>query len=1193
MKNLTKILLTVIVFFSLQIINAQISFFESVVDSTAYNISDAIAVDLDGDGDQDLVYESNPFSWSKNTDGEGTMGDVQIIDDNRSINKLKFGDIDNDGDFDLIVLGYNIAANTIDLGWYENLDGFGNFSSIQIIANANFSDLDINDLDGDSFVDIVITSEYDGKIAWYKNVGSGLFGAEQLITYASVSSTYYFLSVATGDLDNDNDIDIVYVPYGSINSAIYWVENSDGNGAFTTTNLIGGNSAIGTYDINLVDFDQDGVVDLYTENYYYKNNGLGVFNFEDTFNTAYDNISNGKAIDVDGDTDMDMVFFVDNYDSWHSNDGVLIWFENTDGLGTFSEEQIIKDVNFTGADVINNAIGYAKFNIADLNGDGYQDLVCLNVDGYEVSWFENENDSDIFGASNEIINTIKGINDFHSADIDSDGDEDIIFISGSNDTVGWYENLDGNGAFGEQQIISVEGNTFSTLKIADIDSNGSLDIVVSSSRDDTIWIYKNSNGLGDFILHQSVINSSESSRGMKLFDVDNDNHIDIVMLENYGDKMVWFKNTDGQGNYSAEQVITEDIDDLDDYNFSDLDNDGDLDIVINFPFSWLENLGYNGNFNPPQIIETPETIDRLKTFDVDSDGDNDILVKFSPGLGWFENTNSQGNFGIYHIIYGASYSDLELIMDIDNDGDLDVVYQKYLGDITEREINWLNNNQGNFSFPILLDETDRVSVFAAGDLDGNDKNDLLYATSESSNSTGKIGWYRNLGILENQITGSITYDFNDNGCDVNDILVGNTLVASYINGFYFATYSQPNGTFELDVSQGVLYTSVTTNSNFTAAPNFFISDFENTGEVDNTAHFCLTAVSSINDFSIGIYPSQNDPRPDFNTVYQLVYSNIGATQLSGSLSFQFDDSKLNFLNASETVTSQTTNTLTFDFADLNPFETRTIDLEFNVFTSPTTNIGDELIAIATINPISGDETEEDNVFTLEQTVIGSYDPNDITVLEGDQILIEDADKYLHYLIRFQNTGTASAINVNVEHVLDDKLDWTTMQLESFSHTGRVEIFNETEVSFIFDNINLADSTNDETNSHGFIAFKIKPKSDVEVGDIISGLADIFFDFNPAITTNTVSTEFVEPLSVDEFSGQSIQLFPNPATDKLEIISNTIINKLSVNDINGRQFRDIKISSLDYSLDVSGLSTGVYFLEIHSGGKKSTKKFIKN
>ncbi len=233
------------------------------------------------------------------------------------------------------------------------------------------------------------------------------------------------------------------------------------------------------------------------------------------------------------------------------------------------------------------------------------------------------------------------------------------------------------------------------------------------------------------------------------------------------------------------------------------------------------------------------------------------------------------------------------------------------------------------------------------------------------------------------------------------------------------------------------------------------------------------------------------------------------------------------------------------------------------------------------------------MFTLEQTVIGSYDPNDIAVLEGEEIFIEDADKYLHYLIRFQNTGTASAINVRVEHVLDDELDWSSMQIQSLSDIGRVEIANETDVSFIFDTINLPDSTNDEPNSHGYIAFRIKPKSDVEIGDVFSGVAAIYFDFNPPIITNTVTTTIVEPLNVEEFNSESVNLFPNPAKDKLEITSNQIITNLILIDINGRVLKSIAISNNDYSLDISSLSKGVYFLEVESGASKSTKKFIKN
>ena len=89
----------------------------------------------------------------------------------------------------------------------------------------------------------------------------------------------------------------------------------------------------------------------------------------------------------------------------------------------------------------------------------------------------------------------------------------------------------------------------------------------------------------------------------------------------------------------------------------------------------------------------------------------------------------------------------------------------------------------------------------------------------------------------------------------------------------------------------------------------------------------------------------------------------------------------------------------------------------------------------------------------------------------------------------------------------------TFQLESSSHDNRVEIKDGNQVAFIFDDINLPDSTTNEPASNGFIAYRIKPKSDLLVGSMIFNKADIYFDFNPPIETNTVITEIIEPVSV--------------------------------------------------------------------------------
>ena len=683
--------------------------------------------------------------------------------------------------------------------------------------------------------------------------------------------------------------------------------------------------------------------------------------------------------------------------------------------------------------------------------------------------------------------------------------------------------------------------------------------------------------------------------------------------------MVWYENIDGLGAFSSYQIIGSSLYNPNNVETSDIDGDGDLDVIasaIGDQWSenddiivWFENIDGQGNFGSEQIISTSAiSTSNLHFSDIDSDGDMDLItteprnlyLSIDGKVAWYENTDGQGNFGLKQIILTDNTVNpmKAYAKDVDGDGDMDVIsVSRYIfsssNGNSEDKVFWLENIDGMGSFgseQLITSDLNFIVSLAVNDINNDGVLDILSASGDGN----KIVWFKNLGIQLNEINGNLNLDINSDDCISSDVNISNLLIETTDGNGSLSTISLENGFYQLFPDEGNYTTSIVSQlpNYYTSNPLSQISNFVGIGNTD-TIDFCIEPTGVYNDLNISVYPSINDPRPGFDTTYQIVYKNIGTTQLSGFVSFEFDDAKLQFLNASETVTSQTANTLNFDFTDLNPFETRTIDLEFNVFAPPITNIDDVLVSTATINPVSGDETEDDNVFELNQTVIGSYDPNDITVLEGDEIFIEDANKYLHYLIRFQNTGTASAINVNVEHVLDDNLDWTTMELESLSHTGRVEIENQTDVSFIFNNINLPDSTNDEPNSHGFIAFKIKPKSNVQVGDIISGVADIYFDFNPPIITNTVNTEVVESLSIDEVSAEIVKLYPNPAKNTIQMTSNQVIESLMVIDINGRVLQTLEILTTDYSLDISNLSKGVYFIELLSGESKSTKKFIKN
>ena len=256
-------------------------------------------------------------------------------------------------------------------------------------------------------------------------------------------------------------------------------------------------------------------------------------------------------------------------------------------------------------------------------------------------------------------------------------------------------------------------------------------------------------------------------------------------------------------------------------------------------------------------------------------------------------------------------------------------------------------------------------------------------------------------------------------------------------------------------------------------------------------------------------------------------------------------------------------------------------------------LGDDLLNFtATINPVAGDETPVDNVSELHQTVVNSYDPNDKTCLEGKTISPSEVGEYVHYVIRFENTGSASAVNIVVKDVIDvAKYDVRTLipLLGSHSYVTRIRDINTVE--FIFENINLPF---DDANNDGYVAFKIKTQPTLVVNDTFENNAEIYFDYNAPIITNVAQTT-VAILGLADFTiDNSIGIHPNPAKSIVYIQGQHNLKEITVFDINGRVLNSISVigTQLEKELDVTELTQGIYFIRVVSNKGQFVSKLIK-
>lgn len=438
----------------------------------------------------------------------------------------------------------------------------------------------------------------------------------------------------------------------------------------------------------------------------------------------------------------------------------------------------------------------------------------------------------------------------------------------------------------------------------------------------------------------------------------------------------------------------------------------------------------------------------------------------------------------------------------------------------------------------------------------------------------------------NTVSGIVRFDVQNNGCTVDDEPMPNFQVAMSTGNAIQYAFTDANGQYVFEnVQPGV---SVVWASGFpqgmTPFPTAMTLNIGQSNET-HTVDFCLQGPA---EFDGGLYMfANNGARPGFPAYYTLVVQSQGSGVINGQVTMTFDDVRLNYISSSPSA-SQVGNTLTFSIDDVQPFQNLYIPITFHVETPPTAMAGNIIYFEASLSLAQDDSNLLNNDYGLTQVLVDSYDPNDKTVHETGFYAANTQD-YLHYVVRFQNTGTADAINVRIEDQLDQNLDWSTFRPVASSHPNSVTIDGNGKVTFNFPNINLPPEQDDEPASHGYVFYKVKLKSGLTVEDDIFNTAEIYFDFNDAIVTNTVFTDLIDLLGTPNLDKDRLALYPNPASNSFNIVTDVPVG-FSITDAQGKTIAKGIVSGHE-PIDVSPLQSGLYFVRISADGANFVRKLI--
>jgi hypothetical protein len=737
------------------------------VGTSADTVWAAALGDLDNDGDLDAVTGSGTgedfeiIVWQNDSTpftGGWTSSDV----DNTSapVRSVALGDLDNDGDLDLVV-GTSFAGGNAEIAAWENqgVPFGGGWTGPNVVSHASSSvdSLALGDLDNDGDLDLAADDAFD--ISAYENDGDPFGGQWSSANLGVSADTVY--DVALGDLDNDGILDVVSASEeGEDFEMIAWRNNGDPlGGLWQQTDMA---AISGTpFQLAVGDLDNDGDLDATVAG----DEGLRVLQNDGTpFGNAWAGLllaDSGTAnrvglADLDGDGDLDIAasrFSPHEMRAWQ-NDGTPFaggWLSSLAGTPTATIRSL---------------------NLGDLDNDGDPDILATaaHTEDFEVMAFENTHvhrnapfAAQGFAAGEPGADVLA----LAQADLDSDGDLDLLTAGPAGpgiEIVAWQNTgLPFAGAWPASGVGDV-ADTVNALAAGDLDNDGDLDLVSGSGMGAAFEIIAWEHGLDPFAGPWDSGNvgaADDAIHTLALGDLDNDGDLDIISGagEDAFEIMVWMNDGSPFNNAWIQNGVGSTSGDVLALAVGDLDNDGDLDIISNdSPEANFEIVAWRNNGNPfaglwnSNGLGAPNTwIYSLALGDLDNDGDLDLMSGSDSGAiveinAWQNNGNP---FGVVwpNLQMGASAGhiyDLQL-GDLDDDGDLDLVTGSGAAASFE-VIAWMNDGgalTGGWPLSTFGAKADDVYAVALGDLDND--GDLDVVTGSGAGDANQIMAWKNIG----------------------------------------------------------------------------------------------------------------------------------------------------------------------------------------------------------------------------------------------------------------------------------------------------------------------------------------------------------------------------------------------------------------------------------------------------------------